>query len=647
MLTLLRRFAKSPVGLGVFALIIIAFIVTLYQGGGGLGGMSTGLGSNVVSVGGRPIDEAELSRRIQNAIEATRRERPEYDIKQFIGEGGVERTIDLTATGRAFEVFAADQGMVASKKLVDGAIASIPAFYGPTGKFDPATFQQVIAQRKVSEKMLRDDFAREALTKALAIPIAGAARVPAGLVQPYASLLLEVRDGRIAELQSSLFAPRNVPSNAELQAFYRRNLARYTVPERRVIRYATFDRSAVAAQTTPTEAEVTALYTSRSDTYGARENRAFTQIIVPNVAQANALVTKVRGGMTMADAARSEKREALVVKSTNRRAFQQLTRAEVAAAAFAASQGQLAAVARSGLGFHVVRVDAIEAIAARPLATVREELIGTLRSQKETRAIGDLVAAIEDAAGSGTTFDELVRKHGLSAQATPALSDGARALEVPGYAAPPEVVKILKAAFEAEPDDDATVTSLPESASFVLWKLDRTLPAAPRPLAEMRDVIIGAVQNDKGSIAAKAAADAVVAAVNRGTPFDQALQNAGVPTSVVTPVKARRLEVMQAASQRPVPPPLALMFSLPAQRARTLQMPGRAGWFVVRVEAITPGDARTAPRLIETTREQLSGVVGDEYVQQFATAVRNLVGVKKNDTAVARLKAGLQGGNAR
>ena len=647
MLSATRTFAKSPIGLGIFAIIIIAFIVTLYQGGGGLGSMSTGIGSNVVSVGGQPIDEAELSRRIQNAVEATRRERPEFDVKQFIGEGGVERTIDLTATGRAFEVFAAEQGMVASKKLVDGAIASIPAFYGPTGKFDPATFQQVIAQRKVSEKMLRDDFAREALTKALAVPIAGAARVPASLVQPYASLLLEVRDGRIAELQSSLFAPRNTPSESELEAFYRRNLARYTVPERRVIRYAMFDRSAVAARTTPTDAEIAALYTSRRDTYGARENRAFTQVIVPTAAQANALIAKVRGGMAMAEAAQSEGREALVVKSSDRRAFQQLTGAEVAAAAFAAPRGQLAAVARSGLGFHVVRVDSIESIAARPLAAVREELMTTLRSEKETRAIGDLVATIEDAAGSGTTFDELVRKHGLSAQATPALSDGGRSLEAPGYAAPPEVARILKAAFEAEPDDDAVVTSLAESASFMLWKLDRTLPAAPRPLAAMRDVVINDVQNDKGSIAAKAAADAIVAAVNRGTSFDQALQSAGVSPSVVTPVKARRLEVMQAAQQRPVPPPLALMFSLPAQRARTLQMPGRAGWFVVRVDSITPGDARTAPGLIETTREQLSGVVGDEYVQQFATAVRNLVGVKKNDSAVARLKTGLQGGSAR
>ena len=175
MLGFFRRFAKSPLGLGVFALIIVAFVVTLYEGQGAMGG---GTGGAVATVGGKAVDDVELTRRIQNQLEGERQRTPELDMTQFVAGGGADRTIDLTITGRALEFFAGEQGMVASKKLVDGAIASIPAFNGPTGKFDQTTFAQVLSQRKLSEAIVREDFAREALTKMIAIPAAGAARVP-------------------------------------------------------------------------------------------------------------------------------------------------------------------------------------------------------------------------------------------------------------------------------------------------------------------------------------------------------------------------------------------------------------------------------------------------------------------------------------
>ncbi|MES2289393.1 MAG: SurA N-terminal domain-containing protein [Pseudomonadota bacterium] len=641
MLSIFRNFSKSPIGVGIFALILIAFVVTLYEGKSGLGGMSLG-GGSIVSVGGETIDEAELTRRVQNQLEGARQNDTALTMQKFVAAGGLERTIELTETGRALEVFAEQQGMVASKKLVDGAIASIPAFNGPTGKFDPTTFQQVLAQRKLSESMLRDDFAREALTKALAIPIAGAARVPAGLVQPYASLLLESREGRVAEVPSSAFMPTAAPSDAEVQGFYQRNLARYTVPERRVVRYATFDKSIVAEKAKATDAEIEALYKSQEKDYGAREKRTFTQLIVPTEAEANALLAKIKGGMSMADAGKSVKRDALTVPATDPRGFEQLTGPEVAAAAFAAPKGEIAAIKRSGLGYHVVRVDSIQTIAATPLSSVRAKLAADIATQKEARAIADFVGEIEDAATGGATFDELAKKFALTTETTPALTNAGIAIDTPAYKPSPAVSAVLTPVFQASAEDDPTVTALPQNVGYVFWKLDRTIAAAPKPLAELRAQVVADVQNDKGAAAAKAAADKIVSAVNSGTPLDVALKGAGVALPAPSPAKARRLQLAQ--SQTPVPPPLAMLFALPEKRARALAMPARGGWYVVIADKVIPGDARQAPGLIEATREQLAGVFGDEYVQQFASAVRSEVGIRTNASAVAKLKSTLQGG---
>ncbi len=640
MLSLLRRFSKSPLGLGVFALIIIAFVVTLYEGQGGFGGTS-GAGGSVVTVGGDGIDEVELARRVDNQLQGEKQRDPTIDLPRFIANGGVEQTVDLTATGRALELFAEQQGMVASKRLIDGAIASIPAFNGPTGKFDRTTFLNILSQRKLNETMLRNDFAREALAKILAVPAAGGARVPAAVVQPYASLLLETRSGQVAALPSTSFLPTAQPTDTELQTYYQRNIARYTVPERRAIRFATFDKSRFVGKAAPTDAEIQQAYAADRTTYAARETRSFTQIILGTQAQAENVLAKVRGGMAMADAAKAEKRDALTVPATERAAFEQLTGTQVAAAAFAAPKGGLAAVARSGLGFHVVRVDSIAAIAATPLSAVRAKIVADLTTRKEVAAINTFVQQVEEALSANATFDEVAKKFGLTASVTPPVTADGRSLEAAATQIPPSLSAIFKDAFQAEIDDDPAVATLPDNAGYVLWKLDRTLPAAPKPLGELRPQVVADVQIDKGSKAAKAAADAIVAAVNAGTPIAAAVSRTGIRLPPLQTVNTRRLELAQAEGQ--VPPPLALLFAMPQKRARVLEIAGRRGWYVVYLDRIVGGDARTAPGLIEATQQQLSGAIGDEFVQQFAAAVRAEIGVKKNDAAIARLKKSLVG----
>ena len=640
MLGLFRRFSKSPIGIGVFALILIAFVVTLYEGQSSFGASSLTGGGAVATVGGKAIEEVEIARRVQNQLEGERQRNPEMDMSQFVASGGVEKTVDLTMTGRALEIFAAQQGMVASKKLVDGAISSIAAFNGPTGRFDQTVFAQVLSARKLSEKIVREDFGREALTKMLALPAAGAARVPEKLIMPYASLLLESRSGQIAVVPSKAFEPTTAPTDTELQIFYQRNIARYTLPERRVVRYARFDKSRVAAKAAATDAEIQSAYDANV-TYKARDNRAFTQFIVPTQAIANDLLAKIKGGMSLADAGKSLGRDALTVAMTDKSAFAKLTGAKVADAAFAAPKGGFAAVERSGLGFHVVRVDAVQSVAATPLSAVRTTLAADLTAQKEKRLIAEFIVGIEDEAGQSVTFDELVKKHGLTADTTPVLTGGGVAIDTPGYKAGPEVTAFLTEAFRAEPEDDPAVATLAGEAGYVLWKLDRKVPAAPKPLAELRPMVIADVQIDKGSKAAKVAADKIVAAVNGGTPFEAAIKAVGVSLPAVQPAGARRLDIAQA--QGKVPPPLAMMFAMPEKRARALQVDGKQGWYVVYLDKIVAGDARTAPGLIQATQQQLSGAVGDEYVQQFANAIRAQVGAKKNDAGLARLKATLTG----
>jgi peptidyl-prolyl cis-trans isomerase D len=67
---------------------------------------------------------------------------------------------------------------------------------------------------------------------------------------------------------------------------------------------------------------------------------------------------------------------------------------------------------------------------------------------------------------------------------------------------------------------------------------------------------------------------------------------------------------------------------------------------IERLDRVVPGDAAKQPGVIAATRTDLGQVIGREYADQFARAVAQHQGVKRNQTAVDQLKKELVGGSA-
>ena len=163
MISFFRRALSSWVLLGLLGLIMIAFIVTGVGTPSGLDNLSGG-GSNVAKVGSSSITSTDAASRVQAQLDGARQQNPGLDIGSFVRSGGVDQVVDQMINGRAFEQFGLKYGMTVSNRLVDGEIASIPAFRGPAGSFDRNTFLGVLAQRKLTERVVREDFARDKMT---------------------------------------------------------------------------------------------------------------------------------------------------------------------------------------------------------------------------------------------------------------------------------------------------------------------------------------------------------------------------------------------------------------------------------------------------------------------------------------------------
>lgn len=643
MLGFFRRLVRSRLGV-VFAFLLLLLIALAFALGDvtglSMGGGATSAGS-VARAGDSQIAAAELRRRAQGEVEAIRAENPTVDMTRYVGEGGVEATLERLISSAAMEAYGLGQGMVIGKTLVDAQLASFPGLQGPTGRFDQARYESLLAQQRITDAQVRAQIAQQTMVQQLVMPTIGAGQVPAGVAVPYAALLLERRAGQIAFVPASAVARGAAPTDAEIQAWYRRNIARYSLPERRVARYARVAMDALKARSAPTDAEIARTYQADRAKYQPSERRTITQVTILDERAANALAARVKGGAAIAAAARAAGLEPRTVTRVDKAGYAGQSSGAAADAAFAASEGTVIGPVRAAIGFVVARVDKIEQVPGKTLAEARAEIAAALTERKTAEAMSQLQERIGTALDREASFSEIVADLKLTAEATPALTavgiDPAR----PDAAPDRTLAPIVNAVFALADGDPPQIVQTAPDGSLALVALDRVVRAAPRPLAEVREAVVRDLEADRARLAARRAASGVVAALNRGTVLPAALAATKLSLPPVRSLDTTRAQL--AANPRGAEAPLVLMFSMAAGTAKMLEAPDGKGWYVVKLDRIVPGDPRGQPRVVFATRADIGRVIGREYVQQFTTAVRRDVGVTKNDAAIAEVKAALTG----
>jgi len=445
MLQMFRKFFHSSVG--VFAALGLIVMLALAFAAGDVSNMiSSGSitgGDRVAKVGGTTIGTAQLTKQMQQAVEITRQQQPGITMKSFLAQGGLDLVLDQMIDGEAQMAFGRKVGIIAGKRLVDSELAKIPAFQGAGGKFDQNAYLSVLAQRQMNDADVRDSFARDLVSRQLLAPAQFGATLPQGAVLQYAALLKEHRAGSVAMLPSAAFAPKAAPAQAEVSAWYNNHKAAYTVPERRVIRYARFDESAVKQAPAPTDAEVATRYKLNAAQYAASETRKVSQLIVIGEGMAKEIAAAVAKGESLEAAAKAKGLTVASLGAVSKADLTIKSGAGVADAAYAAKAGAIAGPVKGQLGWALVRVDAIDVKPARTLDQVKGEITAALTEEKRKAALATLTEKINDDFGKGGTLSDTAKELGVTMAETELLTAKTPA----GAGLPADLAPILPAAF--------------------------------------------------------------------------------------------------------------------------------------------------------------------------------------------------------
>ncbi|MFN3591475.1 MAG: SurA N-terminal domain-containing protein, partial [Thermaurantiacus sp.] len=354
MMSSLRGSVWGWIGLGFLALGALALVLIDLGQGGGPGGTAE-TGTVLATVGDDRVTEPEFIRRLNRALDQQRQGDPSLTISDFIRGGGADLVLGQMVAASALEQFGARHGVIVSERMVDGEIASIPAAQ-VNGQFSEERFRRLLEQQRITEAEVRDGVRSDLMRRQLLAPVALGSHVPRGMAEPFARLLLEVREGQILAIPFEAMPDPGTPTDEQLQAFWQENRRVWTVPERRSFRFALIEPDGIAATVKVTPAEVEAFYKANIGQFGGEELRDMRQVVLPSQAEAQRFIDEVRGGRPFPEAAsaRGFTNEDIALGQRTQEGLADDTSDGVAAAAFRTPAGQVTNPIQGPLGIHVV-----------------------------------------------------------------------------------------------------------------------------------------------------------------------------------------------------------------------------------------------------------------------------------------------------
>lgn len=645
MIQFFRSFFQSKIGLAItfafLALIALAFASMDVAGNSTFGGVSGG--DRVALVGDTRISTSDLSRRTTNAVNQVRNEDPTISIRSFVAGGGVEEVLDQMIDRYAISTYARNHGLRAGDNLVNSEIIQISAFAGPDGNFSDSTYRQALAQQGLTDAMIRSDLGDDLLQRQLVDPAVIATSMPGKIARRYTALLKERRKGSIAFVPSALFAPTDDPTDKQLADFYTETRSNYIRPERRTIRYASFGVGSLDASVEPTAAEIAARYERDKDQYAAKETRSLTQLIVPTQDAANSLRRRVSAGASLQSVAREAGFSTTSLGPITREEYQASSNAQIAQAVFAAAQGSIAEPVRGALGWHVVKVEKIDRKPARTLAQVTPAIRESMLGEKRIAALSDLSARVEEQIDEGGSLTEIAKDLGIEITTTPQLTGDGRVYGDPTKGTPPALQGAVETAFQME-EGEPQLAEIVRGQTFLIFEASQIIRSASAPLDEIKPQVTTAWRLAQGSKLAREAADRVLKGATNPSEIASLIGKEKIKLPPVDRVDLNRQELVTRGNQQ-VPPPLALMFSMAAGTTKKLKAPRDLGWFVVGLDNISVDPVAAEDPLVAGAQRDLSGALRIEYRRQLTSAIRDELGVERNENAIAAVRKQLTGEN--
>ena len=377
-------------------------------------------------------------------------------------------------------------------------------------------------------------------------------------------------------------------SDAELAPYFEKNKARYVVPERRTVDYATLDFTQLRQRAPVTEDEEKIYYQQHIDTYKLEDRAHVAHILFKTVgktdaevaeikAKAEDVLNKARHGAKFADLAKQYSEDSTKDKGGDLDwIVRGQTVPEFEAAAFSLPKGAISDLVKTQYGFHIIQVIDRETARTQTFDEVKAAIQTQLQQQKAEQ-VGDTLStqiADEIRRSGRIPIDELAKKFNMTTGEAK-LVEANQPLPELGNAP-----GILDTVFRLRVGDlSAPVRT---DRGYVVFSVKDIQATHPATLAEVRDRVLADYRHEKAVELAKTRAEELAKRVKAGENFAAAAKALGFEVKTSEQV-SRTASLPEAGSMKP----FAAAFKLSVGQAGDPVYLG-ANWVVYRVAQHDP-----------------------------------------------------------
>ena len=496
MLEAIRKHAKgwlAKVILGLIAITFALFGVDSYMSGDRSGG-------NIAEVGDAGISREELTREIQAQSDRMREALgPAFDPSVTETAAFRKQVLDSLIERKALLLEAQKLRFMAPDAYIASVLAQIPAFQ-QDGTFSQQRYEAVLRQNNRTPAQFENELRQSFMLEAISSPVSVAAFPSRTSLTQIAGLVAQQREIAWTDIPASAVASQIRVTPADIEREYAASKQEFTEPEQVRVEYLVLDIAAVAAGVTVSDEAVADYYAANAAQFGQPEQRSASHILIAADKSADAATR------AQAKAKASELFQAL---QKNPGRFAELARTESQDPGSAAQDGSLGSFGRgmmvkpfedavfsmkpneirgpveSDFGYHIIRLDSIQAAQTAPLSAVRAAVVEELRKQQAQKVFADLA----------DNFSNLVYENADSLQ--PAAEAAKLSIQQSGWMAantapaPFNHVGLSTALFSAESIKSKQNTEAIEvqPGTLVAARVIEHKPARLRPLAEVSAAI--------------------------------------------------------------------------------------------------------------------------------------------------------------
>ena len=508
--------------LGMLALVFAAW------GASGFVGDMFGKGASYAAkVNGEEVSAAEVNR-------AWQEEQPQY-VRLFNGEIPPaqrellqNRLLDSFIRNKVVFQHATELGYRVSDAQVLRAFQNEPAFQ-VEGKFDPVAARARLAQAGIAESAYVAEQRRSLAMNQLAASIGAT-----DFLTPAEAARLDALQGEQRELRFALLTPQQFgagppPAPDAIEAWYKAHAGQYMTTESVKLAYAEASLADTAAKIQVSDAQLHERYDAAKDSYVEPERRRASHILLTVEkeaddakvkAEAEALYAQAAAGKDFAALAKANSKDAGTAAQggdlgwADRNAFVPAFSETL----FALKEGEIGKPVKTQFGYHIIKLEGIQAGKTRSFEEAKSELEAQLKRDLAGDRFGETQEQLQQRIDRGAgAFDALVKEFGLKTGEVETFERGRGGAPLGTDATLNELVFGDKAL-----NQHAVVgpAALGDERLVILHVLEHR-PAVPKPLSEVRDSIVAELVRQRGSEAARKAAEGGLARLAAGESFDR------------------------------------------------------------------------------------------------------------------------------